>query len=661
MTKLSSLKTRYFVLLFIFFAALLFTAGCAKDKKEPLEQAMFTWKEKAKKFEGYSPSPEFSEHTLEQTSLADLNKKPERPIEEEKKLPTTPVSIKVTNVPAGVIIATLARKEKINILNSEKITGAITLNLKRVPWNQIFKTILRDRYCTYEWEGDVLRILTPEDIKQEAELAEVLLKKKAGEKKLKKFSPTETKVIKIQFAEVKNIQKTLEDMLQETTHRNNEQDKNQNYIEEMPARVIVDEHTNSLILRGPKSEVDLMVNLIKVVDVPTSQINIKAYIVETTQETGRDLGVQWGGDWRAQEWGSGGNKTAIWGSGTKTTINGEETNTNEAPGIISKATGVGAGGLGLNLKIGNNLKYLDAQLAALAQKKKINILSNPSITTIDNVMAFTESGAKIPYAVVEDGKTTVKFEEAILRLEITPHVVDKRYLKMDIKIRKDEVDMTRSVQGNPLIIKKETQTSLIVENKETIVISGLTKTKKGKSNSGVPGLKNAPVLGWLFKGQASTEEMHDVLIFITPKVLPRKSNTTLTKISTLEKLEKLTPTHDVRAIKWQQKTKKLLAQKLWDETIRAASIALSLDPGLKRTYCDRARAYLEKEEFQKSYDDSLTALYMDKRNARAYRLQGLALEGLRKLQKALESLEKGCGLGDRQACKEHRRLYYQHQ
>ena len=57
--------------------------------------------------------------------------------------------------------------------------------------------------------------------------------------------------------------------------------------------VILDQHTNLLILRGQKSDVDLMVRLIKVIDIPTSQINIKAYIVETTQETGRDLGLQW--------------------------------------------------------------------------------------------------------------------------------------------------------------------------------------------------------------------------------------------------------------------------------------------------------------------------------------------------------------------------------
>ena len=139
MTKLLSPTTR-FVSFFLMatICAFLFSA-CSGEKRRPLDQGLYTWKEKARHFEGYSPEANYSERILEQqTTLEDLNQGPEKPIEQEKPLPTTPVSIKVTNVPAGVIIATLARKENINILNTEKITGNISLNLKRVPWNQIF-------------------------------------------------------------------------------------------------------------------------------------------------------------------------------------------------------------------------------------------------------------------------------------------------------------------------------------------------------------------------------------------------------------------------------------------------------------------------------------------------------------------------------------------
>ncbi len=76
---------------------------------------------------------------------------------------------------------------------------------------------------------------------------------------------------------------------------------------------------------------------------------------------------------------------------------------------------------------------------------------------------------------------TVTFENVVLRLEITPHVIDGKNLKMKILVEKDEVDFTHAATmlGNPIIIKKHTETSLIVKDGETIVISGLTNRNKG--------------------------------------------------------------------------------------------------------------------------------------------------------------------------------------
>ena len=81
------------------------------------------------------------------------------------------------------------------------------------------------------------------------------------------------------------------------------------------------------------------------------------------------------------------------------------------------------------------------------------------------------------------------------------------------------MDLTRTVEGNPFIIKKQTNTSLIVQDGETIVISGLTKQRNADGTSGIPGLKNIPGLGWLFKSEDKRENMEEVLIFITPKIL----------------------------------------------------------------------------------------------------------------------------------------------
>jgi type IV pilus assembly protein PilQ len=171
--------------------------------------------------------------------------------------------------------------------------------------------------------------------------------------------------------------------------------------------------------------------------------------------------------------------------------------------------------------LGGNI--LDMQLNALQRDSKLNILSSPSITTLNNQKAFTENGERVPYSTLDTSVTpptrVVKFEDAVLRLEITPHVIDEQTLSMKILVKKDEVDPIRNVDGNPYIIKKTTETNLIVRNGETIVISGLTKQRTLGGDSGLPGLKDVPVLGWLFKSDDRSQKMEEVLIFITPKIL----------------------------------------------------------------------------------------------------------------------------------------------
>ena len=117
-------------------------------------------------------------------------------------------------------------------------------------------------------------------------------------------------------------------------------------------------------------------------------------------------------------------------------------------------------------------------------------------------------------------RAVADLETQVLRLEIKPHVIGENNLKMEILVKKNEVDNTRNVLGNPYIIKKETKTTLIVRDGETIVISGLTKQRTDRSESGIPWLKNIYGLGWLFKSLGTGESMEEVLIFITPTILP---------------------------------------------------------------------------------------------------------------------------------------------
>jgi type IV pilus assembly protein PilQ len=101
-------------------------------------------------------------------------------------------------------------------------------------------------------------------------------------------------------------------------------------------------------------------------------------------------------------------------------------------------------------------------------------------------------------------------------------VIQDDYLKMKILVKKDEVDFTRKVAQNPLIIKKQTQTTLITRNGETIVISGLARQRTVTTDKGVPGLADTPFFGRFFKSDSDSDTMEEVLIFITPHILKER-------------------------------------------------------------------------------------------------------------------------------------------
>ena len=196
----------------------------------------------------------------------------------------------------------------------------------------------------------------------------------------------------------------------------------------------------------------------------------------------------------------------------------------DAGNIFNFPADLGATGMSLGFLFQNLGNFvLTAELQALEEEGKLNILSSPSITTVDNQVAIIESGDRVPIQTVENGEVNVEYQDAVLKLEVTPHVIKDGTLKLKIITNKDELDFTRTVAGNPTIVTRKAETTVIVFNGQTTVIGGLSEETAFKQTSGVPGLKDIPGLGWLFKSEGRDQDLDDLLIFITPYVLEDKS------------------------------------------------------------------------------------------------------------------------------------------
>jgi type IV pilus assembly protein PilQ len=369
----------------------------------------------------------------------------------------------------------------------------------------VFLSILQTHGLNYAWKGNILRIMTAEDMDAE-------LLSKARKRELRLVQPPLTRIVAVKFSEAEKLKSNLEQFVS--------LDRNGNPT----GSILVDEHTNSLIIQAIKSDMDRMLAVVKKLDRPTPQVLIEAYIVEANKDVARELGIQWGGAYRNKS----GDKSLIVGGnqfGTGTGDLGQPVDVTTGAVVDLPAAAIGSfnpATLGLIYsKVGDFL--LSVQLSALQDQGKLHILSSPSITTQDNKLAFIESGQDVPFQSVEDGEVNVEYKEAVLRLEVIPSVIDGNTLKLDIKVNKDEPDFSRTVLGNPTIITKKAQTNVIQNDGQTIVIGGLSKESASRGDTGTPFLEDIPGLGYLFKRKSSADQMEELLIFITPHILKPKS------------------------------------------------------------------------------------------------------------------------------------------
>ncbi|MEW6334334.1 MAG: type IV pilus secretin PilQ [Thermodesulfobacteriota bacterium] len=488
------------------------------------------------------------------------------------------ISLDVQDADIKSVLRLLAEQGHVSIVYGDDVRGTVTLSIQDVPWSQALDTVLGIKGLSRMDNGRIITVLSTENFQKIKGAEEERLRKAEEElirreRKKRDEEPLITRIVPIKYRLLKDVFKSKieikRDVLlggvkesaagtvsaRKTTPLSMDETKTKTVSVEGAGDFIqllqsflstdsegkqlgwigADADTNSIIVTAVKRDLYGILDMIAKMDVPTDQIQIKANIVETTKNTARNLGIQWGGAF-GQKLGNQNLFVTPGGTGGSTVPPGSVLSggytpfPGAGPGISGQGYGVNfpAGVMGatnpasLGLlfgTIGGNI--LDIQLSALQKDGKLNILSSPSLVTLDNQTASTESGEDIPFVTpaTATSPATVTWKRAVLRLEITPHVVDVKNIKLTIVVKKDEADFSRLVLGQPTIIVKETKTDLVVADGETIVISGLTKKKGVATDTGVPWFKDIPGLGWLFKGEGKSEDMEETLIFITPTIM----------------------------------------------------------------------------------------------------------------------------------------------
>ncbi|MFZ1983250.1 MAG: type IV pilus secretin PilQ [Desulfatitalea sp.] len=469
---------------------------------------MEEWQKKAEDSRGFSPSARDRTLDLKPKKIETIGVDPGQSTA-ARPLPKRKITMKMHLADVTVLLRALARAVDLNIMINESVQGRISINVKDARWDQVFIGILNTQGLDYEWEGDIVRIVTIEDRDRNLknlQAEEQILSKR---RELRMQAPLVTKIIPVDFASAEKLKENVEKVLASKKPG------------EPVGSVMVDTHTNSLIVQATPSDIEQIIPMITELDCPTPQILIEAFIVETSSRTARELGVTWGGLYAN----NGGTSFTVAPNpvssnqvGTTGTIDATEGLGINFPANLANAAQTGTGmALGIITQGADGILALE--LSALEEAGKLNILSSPSITTLDNTKALIESGDEVPIPIITNESSNVIYKEALLRLEVTPHVIQGDALKLDIVTTKNEVDFTRTVLTYPTIVAKKASTNVILFDGQTTVIGGLKKDSNQNSEAGVPWLSKIPLIGYLFKNEGRSSQMQELLIFITPRIL----------------------------------------------------------------------------------------------------------------------------------------------
>jgi type IV pilus assembly protein PilQ len=409
------------------------------------------------------------------------------------------------------ILRLLSEVGNVNVVTADDVSGTVTIKMRSVPWDQALDVILTSKGLGMVRRGNLIRVAPQATLEKERELAI------AREKQRLALAPLETRLIPVSYAGAQTLQPRVSELLSER------------------GKVAVDIRTNILVVRDVPENLDNVEELVRSLDTQTPQVLIEARIVEAGASFTNEFGIQWGGDVVMSS--ATGNPTGLVFPHDLTIAGGSTDNQTPTAGLspfggapnpnfvvnfpAPAGTGRGAA-IGLSMGSLSGNVNVSVRLSAFETSGDLRIISAPRILTLDNHAATISQGTSIPYSQVGAQGVQTTFQEAVLSLNVTPHVTNDGAVSMDVSISRNEPDFNqRSARGDPTILKRQAQTTLLVQDGHTAVIGGIFTRNSGHGFDQIPFFGDIPILGVLFQHRTQRDARSELLIFLTPRIVNR--------------------------------------------------------------------------------------------------------------------------------------------
>ena len=432
----------------------------------------------------------------------------------EKKYTGDPISVNLKDVDLKDFFRLIHEISGLNVVLDPSVRGTVTLVLDEVPWDQGLDIVLRNNSLAKEIDGNVLRIVTQDTLKREADQRRELVKAQTDAVEM----VTVTRVLS--YAQAPLLVTTMKKFV---TPRGD---------------VYADIRSNTLIIRDIPSSIPKIDNLLREIDRKSLQVEIDARVVQTSRSFARELGTQLAYSFNAGNNTFGGLNSLGASPVTRPFLPG----VSNSPALISgtaplpPASGTGAPvnvaqPLATNLAATaatSGLTYLftsknfalDFLLSAMESRGVGKILSEPKGITQNNDKLTVKQGQQIPIQTNINNTISVQYVDAVLKLEVTPQITAEGTVFLDITVENTQIDKSIEVAGTPGLDTQSTQTKVLVSDGSTVVIGGVVVTNQNTTIAQVPLLGSVPLIGNLFKHTSISVSTQELMFFVTPRILP---------------------------------------------------------------------------------------------------------------------------------------------
>jgi type IV pilus assembly protein PilQ len=414
-----------------------------------------------------------------------------------------PISIDTNSMDIKEFVKFLAEESGVNIVMDEDVSGAVSVKLTNVPWDQAFVLMLKQKKLAYVRQGNVLRVALLDALRRDEEEAIKLMQAR------KNKAPFIVRRFYINYADLAELATKITEFVS-TTEKVAAAATGAAPVTPDPAsnigKVISDKRTNSIIVTDTEENMSRIEKLITALDTQPQQVLIEGKVVEAKESFTKSLGVNWNSP----------------GVLSTTNPNPNNSATFKAEPSVSSLLNV----LDTSISWGNLNIFgsLTARLSLGEKEDKIKVLSSPRITVLSNQEASIAqtTTVSIPKTEIQSSTTgtattttTIERVDVGIKLTVTPQVSYDGLVRMVLDIDRS----LRSSADSTDIDRRTAKTQVIVKSGQTTVIGGIFESQASAVNSGVPGLRNVPLLGKLFEAESEQTSKNELIIFLTPNII----------------------------------------------------------------------------------------------------------------------------------------------